>query len=157
MTASTQPGWHPGTASGVPAYRPPRTCPVCGDGLQVTRLGCGSCGSELSGLFEACAFCGLADADRDLLRVFLTSRGNMREVERHLGVSYPTARQRYADLLARLGLESQDATAPATGRDPRPEPEPGRAGDAADRERILAQVAAGEIDVEAAADLLRQG
>jgi hypothetical protein len=48
--------------------------------------------------------------DRDLLRVFLSSRGNMKELERHLGVSYPTARSRFDGVLSRLGIE---APAPA--------------------------------------------
>ena len=39
-----------------------------------------------------------------MLRVFLSSRGNLREVEKHLGVSYPTARLRFAELLEKLGL-----------------------------------------------------
>ena len=104
------------TPSSTPAHRPPGDCPVCGAGLEVTRLSCGSCGSELSGVFESCGFCRLSDAERALLRVFLVSRGNMREVERHLGVSYPTARQRYADLLASLGLEGA-GTSRGCGRD----------------------------------------
>src|SRR5438876_5521802 len=86
------------------ARRSPRDCPVCGNELMLTRLGCQSCGTELSGLFQPCEFCGLSEEDRDLLRVFLASRGNMKEVERHLGVSYPTARTRFDGVLARLGL-----------------------------------------------------
>jgi hypothetical protein len=39
------------------------------------------------------------------MRVFLASRGNMKELERHLGVSYPTARARYDTLLGKLGIE----------------------------------------------------
>lgn len=128
--------------SGLPAYRPPRDCPVCGAGLQVTRLGCGSCGSELSGVFESCGFCGLTDAERALLQVFLVSRGNMREVERHLGVSYPTARQRYADMLAKLNLEPEAAGAEAG--QPRQT-----------REDVLAKLARGDIDVDTAALQLR--
>jgi len=77
---------------------------VCGDQLAVTRLGCGGCGSELAGIFASCEFCALDDKDTDLLRVFLASRGNLREVEKHLGVSYPTARLRFAELLEKLGL-----------------------------------------------------
>jgi hypothetical protein len=106
-------------------YRPPRDCPVCRHRLDVTQLGCDNCGTGLSGQFQPCEFCGLDDADRDTLRVFLASRGNMKELERHLGVSYPTARARFDDLLVRLGLDSPPA--PAAGppdedppaRDPR--------------------------------------
>ncbi|GAA2755754.1 DUF2089 family protein [Actinopolymorpha rutila] len=136
----------------VHAHRPPRDCPVCGAGLQVTRLSCDACASELSGVFESCGFCGLTDTERDLLRVFLVSRGNMREVERHLGVSYPTARQRYADLLAKLGLEGAGSpVAPAGPAGPAGPNEPEQS-----REDVLAMLARGEIDVDAAADRLRQ-
>jgi hypothetical protein len=89
-------------------HHAPRHCPVCGDGLTLTRLSCESCGTELSGSFEACVFCDLGSDDRALLRVFLASRGNMKELERHLGVSYPTARARFDALLVRLGLAPTD-------------------------------------------------
>ena len=39
--------------------------------------------------------------------MFLASRGNLREVERHLGVSYPTARLRFDRLLDKLGLADE--------------------------------------------------
>jgi hypothetical protein len=120
---------------GQPTYRPPRDCPVCSTRLALTRLGCPSCGTELSGGFVQCAYCGLSDDDLELLRVFLASRGNMKELERHLGVSYPTARQRFADVLGRLGLEEE---APVV-----------------DRERILADLAAGIISVDQAEARLR--
>jgi len=85
-------------------HRAPSACPVCGDTLAVTRLGCETCGTELAGLFAPCDYCGLDDRESEMLRVFLASRGNLREVEKHLGVSYPTARARFNDLLRKLGL-----------------------------------------------------
>jgi len=120
------------------SHRPPRDCPVCGSRLMLTRLGCQSCGTELSGLFEPCEFCGLAEEDRDLLRVFLSSRGNMKELERHLAVSYPTARARFDAMLERLGLAG--AAAPE------------------DRSRlsILEALARGELDVDEAQQQLAQ-
>jgi hypothetical protein len=124
-----------GEAAGHPVHRPPRDCPVCSQRLALTRLGCPGCGTELSGGFAPCDYCGLSDDDLELLRVFLISRGNMKELERHLGVSYPTARQRYADVLGRLGLEEQ---APVV-----------------DRERILGDLAAGRISVDQAEAQLR--
>jgi hypothetical protein len=47
--------------------------------------------------------------------VFLLSRGNIKDVQRHLNVSYPTARVRFDGLLAKLGLD-RGAAAPADGR-----------------------------------------
>ena len=85
-------------------HRAPSDCPVCGAELAVVRLGCTSCGTELSGVFRPCEFCSLNDKETEMLRVFLASRGNLREVEKHLGVSYPTARLRFAELLEKLGL-----------------------------------------------------
>lgn len=129
-------------ATGRPhAHQPPRDCPVCGDELHVTRLGCESCGTELSGRFASCPYCSLAAQDQKMLSVFLVSRGNMRELARELGVSYPTARQRYSDLLQRLGLE--DAGESGTSAAP-----------AVDREDVLRRLAAGDIDLDEASALL---
>jgi hypothetical protein len=123
-------------------HRPPSDCPVCGSRLSLTRLGCPDCGSELAGEFEPCEFCGLSSSDRELLLVFLQSRGNMKELERHLGVSYPTARARFDDLLARLGLQP-----PASDKASRT--------DADDRAELLRSLARGDIDVDEAARRIR--
>lgn len=111
--------------------RPPTSCPVCNHRLATTRLTCPECSTELSGAFESCEFCALSDEDRGVLRVFLASRGNMKELERHLGVSYPTARTRFDQLLSRLGIERATAPAPS-------------------RLELMEQVARGEIDVDEA-------
>ncbi len=121
-------------------HHAPRDCPVCGERLALTRLSCEDCGTELSGAFGACDFCALGEEDRDILRVFLSSRGNMKDVERHLGVSYPTARSRFDALLGRLGL------APAAA----PEDDSSRS----DRLSVLEKLARGEVDVDAASDLI---
>ena len=115
----------------------PRDCPVCGKGLDLTRLSCPDCHTELSGSFAACEFCSLSGDDRALLRVFLASRGNMKELERHLGVSYPTARARFDGLLGRLGIEVQ-RDAPAS--DPNLD--------------VLDALARGDINIEEAAQRL---
>jgi hypothetical protein len=98
--------------------RPPHDCPVCGETLALTRLSCQACGTELSGDFQACEFCALDGDERELLRVFLTSRGNMKELQSYLRVSYPTARLRFDALLAKLGLDRGAAPpqAPSAGR-----------------------------------------
>ena len=110
---------------------------MCGDQLAVTRLGCPSCGSELAGVFRSCEFCALNTGEIEMLRVFLSSRGNLREVEKHLGVSYPTARLRFAALLTKLGL----------GDEPEPAAE-------LTRDQILAEVASGALTPAEAQTLL---
>lgn len=111
--------------------RPPTSCPVCNHRLATTRLTCPECSTELAGAFTSCEFCILTDEDRGVLRVFLASRGNMKELERHLGVSYPTARARFDALLARLGIERAPSPAPS-------------------RLELMEQVARGEIDIDEA-------
>ena len=111
--------------------RPPLNCPVCNERLALTRLSCPACDTELSGGFATCEFCVLSNEDREVLRVFLASRGNMKELERHLGVSYPTARARFDALLAKIGIDRPAAAAPS-------------------RVELMEQVARGEIDIDEA-------
>jgi hypothetical protein len=118
-------------------HRAPSECPVCGDHLAVTRLGCASCGSELAGVFASCEFCALSSGELEMLRVFLASRGNLREVEKHLGVSYPTARLRFSQLLTKLGLGDEAEPAAALTRD-----------------QILSEVASGALSPAEAQTLL---
>jgi hypothetical protein len=112
--------------------RPPLNCPVCDERLALTRLSCPACDTELSGGFATCEFCVLSNDDREVLRVFLASRGNMKDLERHLGVSYPTARARFDALLSKIGIDR-----PATGPSPT-------------RVELMEQVARGEIDIDEA-------
>ncbi|HJY45290.1 MAG TPA: DUF2089 domain-containing protein [Propionibacteriaceae bacterium] len=118
-------------------HHAPSDCPVCGDQLAVIRLGCGSCGTEIAGVFSSCEFCALNEKETEMLRVFLSSRGNLREVEKHLGVSYPTARLRFAELLEKLGL----------GETPEPET-------ALTRDEILSEVASGALTPDEAQELI---
>ena len=128
----------PAPGASLPDHRPPRECPVCTSQLVVTGCGCPECGTGISGAFRMCSYCALSDDELEMLRVFLVSRGNMRELEKHLGVSYPTTRQRYADLLTKLGLE-----------------DPATATRKADRDKVLADLAAGRLTVTEAEALLR--
>ena len=132
--------------SGVTTYRPPRDCPVCTSRLEITQLGCSTCGTGLSGHFAPCEFCGLDEADLQMLRVFLASRGNMRDLERHLGVSYPTARARFDDLLRRIGLA--DGGSPGTAAPPAAEAPAAEAPSEAERLATLQALAEGTLDVD---------
>lgn len=111
----------------------PTRCPSCGGHLAIERLRCEACGTEVNGHYHPCPVCALGAEDRLLLDRFLRARGNLKSVQRFLGVSYPTARQRIDALLAKLDLE----------------PAP------ADPAEVLRRLARGEIDVDTAERLLR--
>jgi hypothetical protein len=80
------------------------TCPVCESELLITRLHCRSCGTALEGEFGVGRFGRLSREQLALLESFLRSRGNLKEMERELGISYPTVRGRVDALVRALGL-----------------------------------------------------
>src|ERR687896_728899 len=101
------------------------TCPVCAGELTIARLHCRSCGTALEGEFGVGRF-GRLDRDQlALLESFLRARGNLKEMERELGISYPTVRARVdapetdgsegrreiLERLARREMSAEDAAA----------------------------------------------
>lgn len=114
-------------------------CPVCDSPLAIAELRCKACGTTLRGEFPAsrCRFCALPDEQMKFLELFLRCRGNMRDVERSLGLSYPTVRARLDALLASLGYTT---AAPADHFDQRRE--------------ILEAIDAGRMSVDEAVALL---
>jgi hypothetical protein len=129
------------------------TCPICSGELAVTRLHCASCGTSLEGDFSVGRFGRLTREQLTLLESFLRSRGNLREMERELGISYPTVRSRVEALVRALGFG------------PRPDDdgadEPGAAATASmplpgqSRDEILQALARHEISAEDAATAIR--
>jgi hypothetical protein len=80
------------------------TCPVCEGELQVSRLRCTTCGTAIEGQFSVGRFGRLSREQMYLLESFLRARGNLRDMERELGISYPTVRNRVEALVRALGL-----------------------------------------------------
>jgi hypothetical protein len=127
------------------------TCPVCASELSVTRLHCGTCGTTLEGDFSVGRFGRLNRDQLALLESFLRSRGNLREMERELGISYPTVRGRVEALVRALGFgprleAADDADEPVAA----PEPAASRT-----RAEVLEALARHEISAEDAAAAIR--
>jgi hypothetical protein len=80
----------------------PSRCPSCKGVLNPVKYVCSDCGTEISGNFAMCPFCSLDADDRSLLELFLLARGNLKAVQRMLGVSYPTARTRIEEMFNAL-------------------------------------------------------
>ena len=130
-------------------------CPVCESRLHVTRLHCNTCGTTIEGEFSVGRFANLGRDQMLLLEAFLRSRGNLRELERELGVSYPTIRGRVEGLLRALGL-GDGAPLPANGNAPEGAAETATpAVDASARRAVLERLARKEITAEEAAAALR--
>lgn len=115
----------------------PVRCPACEAPLAVKALFCPSCGTEVHGRFQLNEFALLSKDHLDFLRLFVKARGNLKEVERILGVSYPTVRARLDALLKALGYEAAE--------------------EGEDRLEVLEALRRGEISVEEAVARLKEG
>lgn len=116
-------------------------CPICSESLRVVRLECDSCGTSLEGSFTLGRFHSLAPEQLEFLETFIRSRGSFKDVERELGISYPTVRSRLDAVIRALGFPSQA--------------EPDR--DSERRKEILRELAEGRIAPDDAATLLEGG
>jgi hypothetical protein len=129
------------------------TCPVCAGELAVTRLHCRSCGTTLEGEFSVGRFGRLTREQLTLLESFLRSRGNLRDMERELGISYPTVRGRVEALVRALGFGPREGSEEA--EDDATNAAAANADIAASRQAILERLSKGEIGAEEAATAIR--
>ena len=127
------------------------TCPVCAGELAVTRLHCRQCGTTLEGEFSVGRFGRLTKEQLILLESFLRSRGNLRDMERELGISYPTVRGRVEALVRALGFGPRDGSDEADDD----AVAPANADIAAARQQILERLSKGDIGAEEAATAIR--
>ena len=140
-------------------------CPSCGGRIEIGEVHCTRCDTQVRARYRPCDFCTLTEEQSTFLRIFVLSRGNLSEVEKRLGVSYPTVRAKLDEVIERLGsTEGESFGLPTSINVPRrrpanPRPEPGPLdvssienhellGDSQatpDRRRILEAVERGEI------------
>ena len=123
-------------------YHAPAQCPVCWENMVVTKLRCARCGTELSGEFAPCRFCRLEEKHLRFVETFLRCRGSIKEVERALGVSYPTVKNMLDAALTALGLDEK--------------PELRALREKEERAQVLQRLSQGEIDVDTAIAALNQ-
>jgi hypothetical protein len=85
-------------------------CPSCDANLSATRLRCPDCSITIDGDFAMPQLLKLTRAQIDFIEVFIKNRGIIREVERELGVSYPTVRARLDEVIQALGYSGKSAS-----------------------------------------------
>ncbi len=116
-------------------------CPACGESIVITEIRCGACHLKMQGEFKPGLFSSLSADQLTFVRTFLRVRGNLSEMEKALGVSYPTIRNK---------LDEINQTLQAAENTPAPAPT-----DDNPRTAILNRLAAGELDAAQALEQLK--
>jgi hypothetical protein len=128
-------------------------CPLCAEPTFVEKVRCTGCATALEGRFTLDWPGTLTREQLAFVKVFLTARGKIKDVEEALGISYPTVVARLDEAVASIA-EGKPAPAP-----PPPQPARPRAAapdaSAARRKQILDDLADGSIDADEAAKRLR--
>ena len=84
-------------------------CPVCdAHEFQLIKLACENCGTRIEGDFQLPKLATLSGEHQDFIETFVRCRGNIKEVERELGISYPTVRRRLDNVIRALGYQTED-------------------------------------------------
>lgn len=86
------------------SYKIITRCPVCKSNLTVERLKCKKCGTVIENEFELSKLSYLSSEQLKFIEVFLECRGNIKDVEKELGISYPTVRSKLDEVILALGF-----------------------------------------------------
>jgi hypothetical protein len=123
-------------------------CPSCGSDLEIAELRCTRCETQVRARYRPCDFCRLTEEQSTFMRLFVASRGNLTELEKRLGVSYPTIRAKLDEVIERLGpVEGVAPLPPEPPQPPTPPP---------DRRAILEMVQRGQLSPAEAARQIQQ-
>ncbi len=115
-------------------------CPVCDNQLKVTRLKCSQCDTVIENDFALSRFDYLTDEELHFTETFIRCRGNIKEVEKELGISYPTVRARLDGVIKALGYDDS---------------QPFQDEEALRQENILRDLETGRITADEALQLLK--
>jgi len=121
------------------SYQISSQCPACGHTLEIAKYHCPNCQTEVSGRFDICRFCNLPPDLRQFVTVFIVNRGNIKLVEKSLGISYPTVRKELKRVIEALGFSVEEEPTGVTKEE---------------KLAILNRLEAGEVDFETAMKLM---
>lgn len=82
----------------------PGRCTLCGGQLEILEIRCKSCNTVMKGNFSKCILSCLSPEQKSFVLSFIKCRGNIREMEKELGISYPTVRNKLEETAAALGF-----------------------------------------------------
>lgn len=112
-------------------------CPTCEHpSLAVTEMQCQRCATTVRSAYQPTVFAQLDSENLRFVEIFVRNKGNVKEMERELGVSYWAIRNRLNDVIELLWPPASETPT-------------------VDRDAVLKQLESGEISVEDAATLLK--
>lgn len=113
-------------------------CPVCENKLIIKKYFCKNCGTEINGNFKPNNFSNLTKEQLEFIEIFVLKRGSIKEIEKELGISYPTVRNKLDEVISALGHKVENE-----GRN-------------SSKIEILNMLDSGEISSEEASNLLKK-
>jgi hypothetical protein len=81
----------------------PLICPSCSVQMNITELTCPECQTKVQGVFRGTGMHRLNAEQLQFVEVFIRCRGNIKEVEKELKISYPTVRSRLDQIIQTMG------------------------------------------------------
>ena len=129
-------------------------CPVCTHQLKAVKLHCQSCGTQIENTFDFPKIMHLTKEQLEFVEVFIKSRGNIKDVEKELNLSYPTIRAKLDQVIEAL-TDGKAGTPPSsTHIDPLEKKK--KPADSVQKQVILDQLEKGELSAEEALELLKK-
>src|SRR5580693_8076611 len=120
--------------SGKPIKKLISRCPFCEGALEISRLGCSHCDTSIDTTLPIPAFFRLPPDLQEFVLIFLRCQGKICDVEKELGISYPTVCKRLELVNELLGNQ----------------------GPPVNRSHILEKLERGDINVQEATQLLKE-
>lgn len=130
-------------------YMMPHRCPVCDHEMKISKLTCTYCPTKIEGEFSSCKFCRLPAEQLIFMEAFIKCRGNIKEVEKELGISYPTVRSRLDSVIEALGYAVDKERVPENDKENSHE-------ESVRRQEILEALERGEISAQEATRQMRK-
>lgn len=83
-------------------------CPICSKKLKVNKLKCTTCNTVIENEFKLSRFDYLNKEQMQFVETFIRCRGSIKEVEKELGISYPTVRSKLDEVIESLGYSVKE-------------------------------------------------
>lgn len=106
-------------------------CPYCAGDFLIKEVECQGCKTQIKSNFKVNRFHMFKPEELYFIEVFLKNEGNIKLVEKDLGISYPTVKGRLKNIVNTLGYKA-------------------KSDDSEDRLKVLKSLSDGEIDVKEA-------